>query len=59
MDGIKGFIMTTSETFVKMDSDTLEKWYDNTYDLFLGCMVVSSYLEIKKEIEQIKKLDGE
>jgi hypothetical protein len=48
-----------SETFMKMDSDTLEKWYDNTYDLFLGCMVVSSYLEIKKEIEQIKKLDGE
>jgi len=48
-----------SETFMKMDSDLLEKWYDNTYDLFLSCMVISSYLDLKKEIEEIKRTDGE
>lgn len=48
-----------SETFIKMDSDKLEKWYDTTYDLFLSCMVISSYLDIKKEIEEIKRTDGE
>lgn len=48
-----------SETFMKMDSDTLEEWYDNTYDLFLSCMVISSYLNLKKRIEEIKKIEGE
>ena len=48
-----------SETFMKMDSDVLEKWYDITYDMFLSCMVISSYLKIKKEIEDIKKIDGD
>lgn len=48
-----------SGTFMKMDPDMLEKWYDNTYDLFLSCMVISSYLDMKKEIEEIKRTDGE
>ncbi|MFZ3373887.1 MAG: hypothetical protein WA131_12845 [Desulfitobacteriaceae bacterium] len=48
-----------SETFMKMDLNMLEKWYDNTYDLFLSCMVISSYLDTKKEIEEIKRTDGE
>lgn len=47
-----------SETFMKMDSNILENWYDNTYDLFLSCMVISSYLLIKKEIEVIKTAEG-
>lgn len=45
-----------SGTFMKMEFDMLEKWYDNTYDLFLSCMVISSYLDIKKEIEEIKRV---
>lgn len=49
-----------SKTFEKMDQDVLESWYDKTYDLFLSCMVISSYLDIKKEIEEIKRVeDGE
>ncbi|APC79933.1 TPA: hypothetical protein ACXDAZ_003165 [Clostridium botulinum] len=48
-----------SETFMRMDLDILEKWYDNTYDLFLSCMVISSYLDMKKEIEEIKRGNGE
>lgn len=48
-----------SGTFVKMDLNMLENWYDNTYNLFLSCMVISSYLDIKKEIEEIKRTDGE
>lgn len=47
-----------SETFMKMTPDILEKWYDNTYDLFLSCMVISSYLDMKKEIEEIKRVNG-
>lgn len=47
-----------SETFMKMPSDILEKWYDNTYDLFLSCMVISSYLDMKKDIEDIKRING-
>ena len=47
-----------SKTFLKMEPDSLEGWYDRTYDLFLSCMVISSYLEVKKEIEDIKRTDG-
>lgn len=48
-----------SKTFMKMDVDLLEEWYDNTYDLFLSCMVISSYLEIKNKIEEIKRTEVE
>lgn len=48
-----------SQTFMKMNSDILENWYDKTYDLFLSCMVISSYLNVKKEIEEIKRTDSE
>lgn len=48
-----------SKTFLKMEPDILEEWYDRTYDLFLSCMVIRSYLQIKKEIGDIKRTDGE
>ena len=46
-------------TFLKMDNTELEMWYDKTFDLFLSCMVISKYLDSKKEIEEIKKTVGE
>lgn len=46
-----------SKTFSKMSNEELEKWYDKTYVLFLSCMVISQYLELKKEIEDIKRIE--
>lgn len=43
-----------SETFLKMSPKELELWYDRTYDMFLSCMVISRYLDIKKDIKNIK-----
>jgi len=44
-----------SKTFMEMSVDQLEEWYDNTYYLFLSCMVIFSYLELKNKIEEIKR----
>ena len=46
-------------TFSKMENSELELWYDKTFDLFLSCMVVSKYLDTKKEIDIIRKSVGE
>lgn len=46
-----------SKTFLAMPPTQLEIWYDRTYLLFLSCMVVSQYLDIKKEIEEIKRIE--
>lgn len=46
-----------SKTFLAMSSAQLEEWYDRTYQMFLSCMVVSQYLDIKKEIEEIKRTE--
>ena len=43
-----------SATFNRMADDELEGWYDNTFKLFLACMVASSYLDVKPEIKAIK-----
>ena len=44
------------ETFEKMDEIEKTLWYDRTYNLFLSCMAVLPYLEIKEEINKIKKV---
>ncbi len=44
-----------STTFLKMPSDELEKWYDRTFTLFLSCMVISTYLDIARDVDKIKR----
>lgn len=44
-----------SKTFMTMGCEELELWYDRTYDMFLSCMVTSRYLDIKKDIDTIKR----
>lgn len=46
-----------SKTFMTMSMEELEAWYDRTYDMFLSCMVISRYLEIKKDIDAIKQTE--
>jgi len=46
-----------SKTFLKMPPDELELWYDRTYNMFLSCMVISSYLDVKNQIDEIKKME--
>lgn len=46
----------SSTTFLKMQNDELEKWYDRAYTMFLSCMVISQYLDFKNEIDSIKKV---
>ena len=42
-------------TFLKMDEDELEKWYDKIFDMFLSCMEIYKYLNNKADIDNIKK----
>lgn len=44
-----------SKTFLTMPPAELELWYDRTYDMFLSCMVIAKYLDVKNEIETIKR----
>lgn len=43
--------------FMNMDEGELEKWYDRAFHMFLGCMAVIPYLDIKSEIKAIKRDD--
>jgi hypothetical protein len=43
-----------SKTFLEMPPEELELWYDRTYTMFLSCMIISQYLDTKKEIDVIK-----
>lgn len=42
-------------TFLTMDKEELEKWYDKIFDMFLSCMEISKYLSNKVDIDNIKK----
>lgn len=46
-----------SKTFMAMSPEELELWYDRTYDMFLSCMVLSRYLDVKKDIDAIKRTE--
>lgn len=43
--------------FIDMDDETLEIWCDRAFQMFLGCMAVVPYLDLKKEIKTIKRTD--
>ncbi len=45
------------ETFLKMKPDELEDWYDKTFELFLTCMVICSYLDIREDIGAVKRVE--
>lgn len=40
--------------FLDMDNRELEEWYDSVFNMFLGCMAVLPYVEIKPKIKDIK-----
>ena len=42
-------------TFLTMDKEELEKWYDKIFDMFLSCMEIYKYLSNKVDIDNIKK----
>lgn len=46
-----------SATFLKMQPEELEKWYDTTFDLIVSCLAVLSYLNIKNQIRSIRQTE--
>ena len=44
-----------AKTFEIMSDEKKETWYDKTFELFITCMAVLPYSEIKREIKAIKK----
>jgi len=45
----------TDAVFAEMDSDEFELWQDRVFNMFLACMAVLPYTEIKTEINELKK----
>lgn len=43
------------EYIVNMSKEELEKWYDKTYDMILCVLTLNDYLDIKNDIEDLKK----
>lgn len=46
-----------SATFLKMQPEELEKWYDTTFDLIVSCLAVLPYLNIKDQIKAIRQTE--
>lgn len=42
-------------TFLAMNDQELERWYDKIFNMFLSCVIIAKYLDDKKEIEDIKR----
>ena len=42
-------------TFMKMEPEELEEWYDMAFDLVVSCLAVIPYLAVKDKIKEIKK----
>ncbi len=42
-----------------MSEHDLESWYDKTFDMFLSCIVITSYLKNRTDIDNIKKNNGD
>lgn len=40
---------------IDMKKEDLEKWYDKTYDMILGAIILERYVDIKKEIKDLKQ----
>lgn len=47
------------ETFLKMNENELEEWYDKTFDMFLTCMVLAKYTESIQDIRNLKRVIGD
>lgn len=43
------------EVLTSMTKEKLEEWYDKTYDMILGILVLDSYLDNKEEIKKLKE----
>ena len=48
---------SVDKMFINMDDKTKELWCDRAFHMFLGCMAILPYIDIKKEIEKIKRAD--
>lgn len=42
-------------TFLQMDTEQLEGWYDRMFNMFLSCMEIGKYLNYKSEVDNIKR----
>lgn len=42
--------------FTTMKDEEVEEWYDRTFQMFLACMAVVPYLEVKSEIKALKSV---
>ena len=42
------------QAIIEMSDAELESWYDKTYDMMLGMLVIDDYLERKEEIKELK-----
>lgn len=38
----------------RIDDDELEKWYDNAFHMFLACMAVIPYIDLKEDLKMLK-----
>lgn len=47
-----------AKQFAEMNNDEKERWYDKTYELFLACLAVYPYINVKSDINQLKKLEA-
>jgi len=46
-----------SITFLKMQPQELEKWYDTAFDLIVSCLAVLPYLTVKDQIKAIRQTE--
>ena len=49
---------SVSSQFMLMDEAELEEWYDNAFKMFLACMSVLPYLDVKPELKLLKSGNG-
>lgn len=49
---------SVSSQFMSMDEAELEGWYDNAFKMFLACMSVLPYLDVKPELKSLKSGNG-
>lgn len=49
---------SVSSQFMLMDEAELEEWYDNAFKMFLACMSVLPYLDVKSQLKSLKSGNG-
>ena len=48
-------VKESSKKFVDMPAGELEGWYDRAFNLFLTCMVLSTYIDNKDDVSEMRK----